>query len=444
MTMTSQSSEHVDRIHDVLTGDQIETYLRQGVLVVPDILSHEEVQLALRGMKSSLEHRGVLHLDALVTGDANHVTDNDVTDNDDTAVLNSARAFRQLSSTNGSGGVLDIFWDDWKLRLVAHNERLWNATRQLWRAVYDSPDDVQDTNDWRWHPYHQQEEEEETERIDFSKGYCYVDRVGYRLPTPVSEAWGDRLYQDENASDAGNDADGNSSNSSKKKTKLRSVQRSLTPHLDCCPDNMWGEISTAAHANSDSSSSPSHESTKPQKWRPVQCFVALTDTLHPNEGGFECVPGFHREFHEWSRIRSEAVSTPSSSLCVGEYTHIRPKEDCDVMRRIQHLPVTAGSAVFWDVRIPHANSYRNSTRTARQVVYCSFLPDIELNRRYIQHQLSAYRNNQPIRDQWNHIPSGGDEEKAGDCDETRHDTMTTTKHDNFTELGQKLMGIRPW
>jgi hypothetical protein len=42
-----------------------------------------------------------------------------------------------------------------------------------------------------------------------------------------------------------------------------------------------------------------------------------------------------------------------------EYTHIQTKEDSDVLAQIQHIPVRAGSAVFWDNRIPHANSYCN-------------------------------------------------------------------------------------
>ena len=57
---------------------------------------------------------------------------------------------------------------------------------------------------------------------------------------------------------------------------------------------------------------------------------------------------------------------------MGEYTHIRPKEDVDIMKRIKHIPVKAGSAVFWDNRIPHANAYMNNSDHSRIVVYCSF------------------------------------------------------------------------
>lgn len=41
---------------------------------------------------------------------------------------------------------------------------------------------------------------------------------------------------------------------------------------------------------------------------------------------------------------------PPPAPCIGEYSHLRPKEDHDIYQRIQHIPVSAGSAVFWDNR----------------------------------------------------------------------------------------------
>jgi hypothetical protein len=35
---------------------------------------------------------------------------------------------------------------------------------------------------------------------------------------------------------------------------------------------------------------------------------------------------------------------------VGEYTHLDPTLDRDIMGRITHIPVRAGSVVFWDNR----------------------------------------------------------------------------------------------
>ena len=168
--------------------------------------------------------------------------------------------------------------------------------------------------------------------------------------------------------------------------------------------------------------------------------MSLTDNLHANTGGFEAVlGGFHRSFDEWAQNRnasSEDAELAAPAPCLGEYTHIRPKEDMQVMKRVCHIPVKAGSAVFWDNRIPHANAYRNDNNTlARAVVYASFLPDIELNRRYVKNQLQAWRLRQPIRDQWNHIPEEHESVENGSLVEDEG---------IFSDLGKKLMGIESW
>jgi hypothetical protein len=367
-----------------LSPSQIDEYLENGILVVDNVFSESEVNQAKKGCLASLHARGVHSFD--VEDDA------------------SARAFDKLSSTNGSGGVLDIFYDDWKLHGVATHAKLFSMTTQLWKAAYnrgshqDNKESISKEHRFQWHPYGGD--------IDFSKGYVYIDRLGYRLPSTLSQSWGDRIH------------------SGQKKKKLRSVQRSLTPHLDCCPENLFKQTS---------------------KWRPIQCFVSLTDNLEPNTGGFEAAPGFHKNFDEWARQRRQhagengnydsAVSN-RTSLCVGEYTHIRPKEDAEVMAQIKHIPVKAGSAVFWDNRIPHANAYRNDSDDARVVVYCSFLPDIGLNRCYVQNQLRAWKLRQPIRDQWNEMEL----ERV----ETSVEALASVDENKFNDLGKRLMGIKSW
>jgi hypothetical protein len=150
----------------------------------------------------------------------------------------------------------------------------------------------------------------------------YLDRLGYRLPTQLAHDLGGKV------SDVA-PTDG-------KGKKVLPIQRSLTPHLDCRPSDMFSESQ--------------------KKWRPIQCFVALTDALEANQGGFEAARGWHREFHTWaaqrppSRIVTSKGVTSVPAPCVGEYTHIRPQEDAEVMKRIEHIPVPAGSAVFWDIR----------------------------------------------------------------------------------------------
>jgi len=361
-----------DNTEQVLTKEQIDQYLDQGVLVVDDILGPSEVKAANEGLKQTLAEHGIDTQDLSSTG----------------------HKLQTLSSTNGSGGVLDLFYPEWKMKL-ASNPRLFNATSQLWEAAYchngESLDALDDEFTFKWHPYGP---------FDCTRGYMYIDRIGYRIPTSLAKQLGSDI-------------------SVTKKSKP--IQRSLTPHLDCCPDNFF--------------------SAEASKWRPIQCFVSLTDNLEANTGGFEAAPGFHKEFHKWSRPEStitkktanggrEEITFPAP--CIGEYTHIRPKEDAEVMARIQHIPVRAGSAVFWDNRLPHANAYRNDSNDARSVVYCSFLPDVKLNRDYVDQQLYKYKRRIPPTDQWiNTVERGFDEEqeaqdKSLDC------------------LQRKLLGIDPW
>jgi hypothetical protein len=404
-----------------LSIEQKEQFLRDGVLVVENVLSKDEIQKAINGMNETLSRHGV-NVDSLIntsTSDGNDDDDDEIVDVDEED-SSAARALQKLSTTNGSGGVLDIFYDDWKLD-ICQNENLFQITTQLWEAGCCSEEEKEITTNnnnnkssslW-WSPYGS---------FDYSKGYMYIDRICYRLPTKVAEKLGEKI------------------NGDRKKKKSRSIQRSLTPHLDCCPDDKQFDHTTKT------------------KWRPIQCFISLTDNLEPNTGGFEAAKGFHKEFQQWSKTRvptivvqknnnnidgssrgTETTEIPVPAACVGEYTHMRPKEDRDVMDRVCHIPVSAGSAVFWDNRIPHSNAYKHNGTIPRAVVYCSFLPDVELNRQYVQNQLLNYKQNIPVKDQWNHIS-----ENAIMDDEGVKDDQQKKQYYNFTSLGRKLMGIDSW
>ena len=356
-----------------LSLEQREQFLKEGVLVVENVLSKDQVEEALDGLQNTLKKHGV-HVPLVVEDEE------------------SARAFQNLSSTNGSGGVLDIFYEKWKMK-VASNETLFQITTQLWDAAYCQGGDATDESIW-WHPYG---------HFDSHRGYMYIDRVCYRLPTKLGNQLGERI-------------NGN------KRKKQRAIQRSLTPHLDCCPETRF-------------------QNTK--KWRPIQCFVSLTDNLEANTGGFEAAKGFHCDFEAWAKNRRPTMIVQNNdnnktekaipAACVGEYTHIRPKEDYEVMKRVCHIPISAGSAVFWDNRIPHSNAYRHTGDTPRSVVYCSFLPDIELNRQYVKRQLIDFNSRRPVTDQWNHITETRKEE-----------IIDSNDHDALSTLGRKLMGIDPW
>lgn len=371
-----------------LTSEQKETFLRDGILVVDNVLSKEEVVEAQEGLHQTLrDGYGVDHKD----------------------LMHTAANLTYASSTNGSGGILDIYYPPWKMKL-ATNRHLLSIVCQLWELIRDGQEDFQR------HPYGY---------FDVNKAYVYIDRVGYRIPTKLSEAIVQN-YDDGNAK-----CDEEKRRRQRKNHKRHSIQRSLTPHLDCCPQTVV-------------------EQKIDGKWRPIQSFISLTDNLEPHTGGFEAAPGFHRQFNQWANNRSLPPITrkhnngsklTNYALCIGQYTHIRPVEDHDVLSQIKHVPCRSGSAVLWDYRIPHGNSYRNDSNIPREVVYASFLPDVPVNRIYIQNQLKDYLQRKLPTDQWIHRRNS-----AVINSHANTTTVTEEKECTFplTTLEKKLMGIEDW
>lgn len=440
----------------VLTESQVETFLKDGVLVADNIFTNEEIEEAIQGLHQTFWRDYRINVNDL---------------------KKSGHRLTYLSSTHGAGGVLDVFYPSFKLEL-ASNPKLFQATTELWSHAYENegtistaamtsndsqgPDEHMYNYDLKFHPYG---------AFDPNKGYMYIDRIGFRLPTDLSIQIASSLSSSD-SKDPYDQHDKNpyfassSSSSSSRQKQLKhqrtGIQRSLTPHLDCCPETFY--------------------STKQKsKWRPIQCFISLTDNLEPHTGGFEAALGFHKVFSTWalkrreqSQSSSSSSSSSSTSKCVGEYTHIHPKYDLQIMKSVQHVPVRKGSVVFFDNRIPHANSYRHLGSSPRIVIYCSFLPDVPINREYAKRQLQDYYKGNTPRDTWIRV-SDQDQEKRKDGgvddlverDNDPHDdspsrfqnqmsndsvpiTGSTSEegvkddHHSFSSLGRKLMMMDPW
>lgn len=62
--------------------------------------------------------------------------------------------------------------------------------------------------------------------------------------------------------------------------------------------------------------------------------------------------------------------------------------------------IPEGAAVFWDQRIPHANSRSNLSDRTRRVIYGGFLPKVPLNDRYSIEQRRRMRAGLPQSDFW--------------------------------------------
>lgn len=276
----------------------VEDFIRDGYVVVDGVISPEAVEVAIKGFDQSLASRG---LDVSTAG--------------------------RLSSTK-AGGVLDLFYEPWKLELTLQNKKYADIYCELLQATYGTCKGL-----WA-HPFGE------------LTGGCWphVDRVGLRRPAQTT-------------------------NIGKKN------ERGLAPHLDCCPYDMHPTDAT--------------------RWRPIQCLLSLSGGEKPDEGGFETIPGFHREFDAYF----EGTKRPR----VGEFVAINTKDDAELLKRFKHVRVPPGAALFWDRRLPHANARRNNSTIPRRVVYGGFLPKgPELNRQYAMSQLDRCKRAIPQPDFWIH------------------------------------------
>jgi len=353
-----------------LSGSQLASFKDKGVLVIENVFTPLEVQTAREGLTRSLALYGV---------DPQNLED-------------TGQNLRKLSSTSGAGGVIDLFYADWKFQ-VAENPKLFSIISQLWEATYapcSAESNSSDENAGLFaHPHGP---------FDPKHGYFYIDRVGYRVPERISH-----LH-------------------SKSKKPL---QRSLTPHLDCCPIDLYGNIEKIDE--------------NLRRWRPIQAIVALTPNWEPNTGGFEAVPGFHKRFNEYflggragtTKEREIELDDPDiARVCVGEFSPLVPKFDHDVLSQFEHIPYGTGSVICWDWRLPHANSQYNNGESPREVVYTGFLPDVPVNRRFSKAQYENYQKGALPNHVWHHHQYSEDVKEG----------LTF----EFSDLGRKLMAIDSW
>jgi len=329
-----------------------------------------------------------------------------------------------LSSTGGAGGVLDLYYEPWKLALV-ENPSIVAVMQALWKATWASPaatDTAIDPlgcgkNDFS-HPYGP---------FDANKALAYVDRTCFRLPERFNSKEQPPLSlvadsADESTTPSTSGKKNKNSNKSKKKLKL---QRSLTPHLDCCPHRLFESQASQGSLS---------------KWKPIQAFIALTDTLMPQQGGFEVCKGMHVDFHAWATGRPPtSAGSAGEPPCRGAFTPIRPKDDQDILDRMEHIPVAAGDLCLWDYRLAHGNAWENTDSTAREAVYIGLLPYTDMNRRYAARQLQCFRAGVPPSDsgQWR-------ESLQQNGEQQHHEQRQTKALYEFNGLGRKLMAIDEW
>jgi hypothetical protein len=107
--------------------------------------------------------------------------------------------------------------------------------------------------------------------------------------------------------------------------------------------------------------------------------------------------------------------------------------------------------------IPHANAYRHDGVMPRAVVYCSFLPDVPINRLYVKQQLQYWIEGRfPSGNQWiNHSNTidresitdtkrNGNIERIDDVNEQYQIQYQNILQMLSTPLARRLAGIDNW
>lgn len=277
-----------------LSPEQITVFREEGILVVENVLSQEEVDAA----------RDALHGDILRR----------------TGIQHGGEHWGELGARLKGPGMY-MCYARWKLLHVHLKPAVTSAYEQLLEHTYGPGYEPNFE-----HPFG-----------PCFNHLCMVDRVCYRLPDTVS------------------------------------VEEGLALHLDRNPKDPY--LLKAGGLD---------------RWRPIQAFVALTDHFDSNSGGLKVVRGFHKEINEYFEGSAEAEAACGQK---GEFFRMNGKSHSKLRRQQEAVYAPRGSLVLWDSRLPHATCDSLQGFDSREVVYTGFLPNTEINRRYISNQRTDIEKN---------------------------------------------------
>ena len=142
--------------------DQVNDFLNSVVFVVTKVFSNEELVRYRSALIRTLSQRGV----------------------DIACLVECAKATHALSSTNGSGGVLDEFYEDWKMEL-AKSRSEWR--RRCWRRHTAMTAKTKEQAGGRsaWHLYRP---------FNPKEVFAYLNWIGFCVLAEVSEWLGERIH----------------------------------------------------------------------------------------------------------------------------------------------------------------------------------------------------------------------------------------------------------
>jgi ectoine hydroxylase-related dioxygenase (phytanoyl-CoA dioxygenase family) len=144
----------------------------------------------------------------------------------------------------------------------------------------------------------------------------------------------------------------------------------------------------------------------------VQGVLYLTDTAQ-NQGGFQCVPGFHRIFDEWIKTQPQDRNPRHSDLEGLEVKSIAGK---------------AGDLLIWHRLLAHGNGHNTSDRP-RLAQYITMSPTPQNNAEARQQRIQCWQERRPAPN------------SPGDPRDWEHAHQQPAE---LTELGRKLLGVDVW
>ena len=146
----------------------------------------------------------------------------------------------------------------------------------------------------------------------------------------------------------------------------------------------------------------------------VQGVLYLTDTS-ANMGGFQCVPGMHRNLEEWIKTQPR---------------NRNPRVPDLTGKAIMPIAGKAGDLVIWDRLLPHGNG-RNMSDRPRMAQYITMFPAAEEDDAYRRRRIRHWKNRLPPRGKaFPGDPRRWERDNAGPA--------------ILTPLGRKLLGLDAW
>ena len=150
----------------------------------------------------------------------------------------------------------------------------------------------------------------------------------------------------------------------------------------------------------------------------VQGVLALTDTS-VDMGGFQCIPGFHRELAEWIAAQPAGRDPRSPDLsCLPPGFAVTP------------IPMAAGDLVVWDRLLAHGNG-RNTGTHPRLAQYLTMFP-ASGDEVVCRERIACWRERRAPISWEREIP------EADRGREQRHPPA------ELTPLGCRLLGLEAW